>query len=183
MLSDVKPETFDKIDQLRDKLRLDLGILNFENQCFQINRILIKNNFFLRVFELKDKFHFLIKRHSQKKFVIRDLSSCIIEKFNGFNIVRLELDKELRKEMSPIDILYKPVKKYTDNIEYFFSTELNLAYRLSFSEGQKIRHETAFQCFYCSNYYGRKNRWEMHLQHCTGCPGFVYNFECVKNVK
>ena len=34
-------------------MRLDLDILTFENQCHQINRILNKNNLFLRVFEPK----------------------------------------------------------------------------------------------------------------------------------
>ena len=136
----------------------------------------MKNNFFLRVFELKDKFRYLIKQDSRKKNVIRDLSFRIIEKFIGFNIVRLELDKELRREMSPIDILYKPVKKHTDNIECFFSREINLAFRFTFSEGEKMIHGTAFQSFYCSKYFGRKNMWERHLQNCTGRPGFVYNF-------
>ena len=40
--SDVKPEMFDEINQLRDRLKFDLDVLNFENQCFQINRILMK---------------------------------------------------------------------------------------------------------------------------------------------
>ena len=78
--------------------------------------------------------------------------------------------------MSPIDVLYKPVKSHTNNIGCFFSTQINLAYRTTFSEGEKVRHGTAFQRFYCSKYYGRKNMWERHLQNCTGCPSFVYNF-------
>ena len=42
--------------QIKSLLRLDLDVLNFENQCFKINTILSKYNMFLRVFELKDKF-------------------------------------------------------------------------------------------------------------------------------
>ena len=38
---------------LKENMRLDLDILTFENQCHQINRILNKNNLFLRVFEPK----------------------------------------------------------------------------------------------------------------------------------
>ena len=98
------------------------------------------------MFELKDKFRGIIKQDSENKNVIRDLSSCIIEKFNFFNIVSLELPKKLRQEMSPIDIIYKPVKKDTENIECFFSNRINLAYRTTFSENQKLRHGTAFQC-------------------------------------
>ena len=144
-IKDIKAEIFDEIYLLKDEMRLDLDILTFENQCFQINRILNKKKFFLRVFELKDKFRAIIKQDSEKKNVIRDLSSYIIEKFNGFNIVRLEFAKKLRQEMSPINIIYKPVKKDTENIECFFSNRINLGYRTTFSENQKLRHGTAFQ--------------------------------------
>ena len=64
---DVGAEISDEIYPLKEIVRLDLDILNFENQCFQINRILNKNNFFLRVFELKEKFRALIKQDPKKK--------------------------------------------------------------------------------------------------------------------
>ena len=64
---DVGAEISDEIYLLKEIMRLDLDILNFENQCFQINRILNKNNFFLRVFELKEKFRALIKQDLKKK--------------------------------------------------------------------------------------------------------------------
>ena len=136
----------------------------------------MQKNLFLRVYELKEKFHYLIKEDPNKKNVQRDLSSCIIEKFNRFNIVRLEIDRELRREMTPVDIVYKPVRKHTDDIECFFTTQLNLVFRTTFGEGEKVRHGTAFQCFYCAKYFTRKNMWERHLQSCMGLPGFVCNF-------
>ena len=43
---DVTAEIFDEIYPLKENMRLDLDILNFEKQCFQINHILNKNNFF-----------------------------------------------------------------------------------------------------------------------------------------
>ena len=161
----IKAEIFDKIYPLKDKMRLDLDILTLN-----------KSNFFLRVFELKGKFRAIIKQDSEKKNVIRDLSSCIIEKFNRFNIVRLEFAKKLRQETSPINIIYNPVKKDTENIKCFFSNRINLAYKTTFSENKKLRHEMAFQCYFCSNYYGRKDKFERHMENCTGRPGYVYNF-------
>ena len=155
--SDVKPEIFDAFNQIKDNLRLDLDLVNFENQCFQVNTILMKNNLCLRVYKLKDKFRFLIKQDSNKKGAFRELSSCIIEKFNSFNIVQLEFYKKLERELSPIDILYEPAKSNKENLDCFFTTEINLAYRTSFSEDEKIRHGTAFQCFFGSKYFGRKN--------------------------
>ena len=157
-------------------MRLDLDILNFENQCLKINQILNKNNLFLCVFELTEKFRCLIKQDSEKKNLIRDLSACIIEKFNGFNIARIEFDKKLRQKMSPTNFIYKPVKKEDEIIECFFSLQINLAYRSTFSENQKLRHSSAFQCYFCSNYYARKGKFDRPIENCSGKPGYVYNF-------
>ena len=102
---DIGAEIFDEIYTLKIMMKLDLDILNFENQCLKVNQILNKNNLFLRVFELKEKFRCLIKQDSEKKNLIRDLSACIIEKFNGFNIVRTEFDRKLRQKMFPIELI------------------------------------------------------------------------------
>lgn len=46
--------------------------------------IFLQKNLFLRVQEQHDKFRFIIKKGAQgKNNVIRDLSSCIIKKFNS----------------------------------------------------------------------------------------------------
>ena len=45
--------------------------------------------------------------------MIRKLSTCVIEKFNGFTIVRVENDRSVRKIFYSIDINYKPFKKIT----------------------------------------------------------------------
>ena len=173
---DIGAEIFDEIYPLKNMMRFDLGILHFENQCFQINQLLNKNKFFFRVFELKEKFRCLIKQDAKKKNAIRDLSSCIIEKFNGFNIVKLEFGKKLRQKMLPIDIAYKPVKKEDEIIGCFFSVKINLAYRSTFSENKKNTHGSAFQCYFCSNYYGRKDKFARHIKNCMGRPGYIYNF-------
>ena len=41
---------------IKDKLKLDFDILNFEQQYNRVNQILNKCNFFLKVYELKEKF-------------------------------------------------------------------------------------------------------------------------------
>ena len=107
--------------EIKSLLRLDgQDKLNFENQCFKINRILSRHNMFLRVFELKDKFHYLIKQNSEQKKYFSEVSACVIERFNGFTIVRLEFDNEIRKEFTPIDIIYKPVIKLQAILNCFF---------------------------------------------------------------
>ena len=86
---DIGAEIFNEIYPLKSMMKLKLDILHFENQCLKINQILNENNLFWHIFELKEKFRCLIKQDSEKKNIIRDLSSCIIEKFNGFNNVRI----------------------------------------------------------------------------------------------
>ena len=71
---DTGAEIFSEIYTLKNMMRLDLDILNFENQCLKINHILNKNNLFLPVFELKEKFRCLIKQDSEKKSYQRSLS-------------------------------------------------------------------------------------------------------------
>ena len=86
-------QLYDVLLSRKDIIRLNLDIQNFENQRFSVNDLLIKYGLFLRIYELKDKFRYLIKQDSQKKTLMRDLSSCVIEKFNGFNIIRVEFDQ------------------------------------------------------------------------------------------
>ena len=122
---DIGAEIFDEIYPFKSMIKLNLDILHFENQCLKINQILNKHNLFLHIFELKEKFRCLIKQDSEKKNIIRYLSSCIIENFNGFNIARIEFERKLRQKMSPIDIIYKPVKKEDEIIECFFTSQIN----------------------------------------------------------
>ena len=42
-----------------------------------------------------------MKQDVKRKNIIRELSSCIFEKFNDFNIVRLEFDRKLRQKITP----------------------------------------------------------------------------------
>ena len=112
----------DDLFKIKSLLRLDgQDVLNFENQCFQINTILSRHSMFLRVFELKDKFRYIIKQNHEQKKYFSEVSACIIERFNGFQIVRLEYDNEIRKEFKPIDIIYKPVIKLNAIINCFFT--------------------------------------------------------------
>ena len=166
--------------EIKSLLRLDLDVLNFENQCFKINTILSKYNMFLRVFELKDKFRYLIKQNNEQKKIVNEVSACLIERFNGFAIVRLEFDNEIRKDFTPVDIIYKPVKKENTILNCFFTEKLYLAYRATYNETKvwkTLRNSNAFQCYFRSKFYIRKSKLDYHMRNCTGKPGFIYNFQ------
>ena len=60
-------QLYDVLFSTKDNLRLDLDIQNFESQCFSVNDLLIKHGLFLTIYELKDKFRYLVKQDSEKK--------------------------------------------------------------------------------------------------------------------
>ena len=167
--------------EIKSLLRLDgEDVLNFENQCFQINTILSRHNMFLRVFELKDKFRYIIKQNSEQKKYFSEVSACVVERFNGFTIVRLEFDNEIRKEFTPIDIIYKPVIKQNAILNCFFTSQLHLAYKAVYNQTtkwDKLKSSCAFQCYFCGKFWTRKDKLATHMKNCLGKPGFVYNFQ------
>ena len=50
---------YERLYAVKDKLKLDLKLSSFEDQCFIINHILNKSNLFLRVYEQKKKFRYI----------------------------------------------------------------------------------------------------------------------------
>ena len=61
--------------------------------------LLAKHRYFLRVFELKNKFrHLALKNPKKKQNIVRQLSSCINEKYIGFHIISIEYSKKMRKK-------------------------------------------------------------------------------------
>ena len=53
--------------EIKDKIKLDRTIFGYFNRCFQVNEVLAKYNFFLRIFERRDMFRFLIQKKLQGK--------------------------------------------------------------------------------------------------------------------
>ena len=111
---------------------LNLSRKDFDEMCYDINEILIKNDLFLRVYELKDKFRYLFHQNEEGKKIIKSVSACIKEKFNGFNIVAPSLSKKENKDLFPINIIYKPVRSREEITECSFSTNIRLGYRSFF---------------------------------------------------
>ena len=82
----------DLID-VKDEIQLDRTLFGFFNRCFLVIELLSKYDYFLKFYERRDKFRFLInKKIERKNKVTRDLSSSAIEKFNGYELIKHELD-------------------------------------------------------------------------------------------
>ena len=104
---------------------LNLIKRDFDYMCFDLNEILIEDNMFLRVYELKGKFRYLFHEDIKSKNVIRRVSSCIKEKFNGFHVALPSLSKIQKKYLTPIAIIYIPVKSQNKVIEFFLLKTLD----------------------------------------------------------
>ena len=48
--------------EIKDDVKLDKMLFGYLNRCFMANEVLAKHNFFLKFFERRDKFRFLIKK-------------------------------------------------------------------------------------------------------------------------
>ena len=94
-----------------EKFQLELDNQKFNQQCLDLNQVLSEYGYFLRVYELKNKFRELRLKDSNQEKIIRQLSGCIQEKFDAFNIIYLEYNKKLRKKFKPINVIYEPVRK------------------------------------------------------------------------
>ena len=115
---EIGSDLYFKIAEKKDNCILDLNKTHFDEMCDEINKILIEEKFFLRVYEIKDKFRYLFHEDHKKK----SLSSCIREKFNSFTFADICLQKKQKTDLIPVNILYIPIKKQDDVIKCFLQT-------------------------------------------------------------
>ena len=94
----------------QEKFNIILDYQQFNSQCHKVNMLLDKHGYFLRAFELKNKFRHLALKNPKTQNIVRELPSCINKKYNGFHVISIEYSKKLREKFKPIDIIYKPVK-------------------------------------------------------------------------
>ena len=51
-------------------------------------------------------------KDKSKQKIVRQLLSCLIEKYSGFTVISTELQKKKQRKMfKSIDIIYKPTKR------------------------------------------------------------------------
>ena len=161
------------------ELRIELDLRKFNTSCFELTDMLMQDGYFLLVFELRSKFREVRLKTVTKKKLIRELSSCIKIKFDGFEIVSVQCQRELRKKFTPIDVIYKPVLRKNDPINCFVSCDISKCYYSVCSNNSNkeiARTGYAYNCYYCQKFFVRQDRFKKHVENCSGIPGIVYNF-------
>ena len=81
----------------------------------------------------------MIKKKVKGKIkVTRDLSSPIIQKSNGYEIIKHELARKEKVEFVPIKIVYEPIHDENVLMRCYFTDKIYLAYR---SYKEKLKRE------------------------------------------
>ena len=85
--------------------------------------------FFLRFYERRNKFRYQLKQNlKEKNKMKRELSSCVIQKFNGYELLRNDLNYSEKKDFIRIDIVYEQTLDEIRKIECFFAPDISLAH-------------------------------------------------------
>ena len=69
------------------------------------------------------------KKVTRKNGVTRNLSSSVVEKFNGYEYVKPKLARKEKIDFTAIDIVYEPVFDENVPVPCFFTSNIHLAYR------------------------------------------------------
>ena len=64
----------------------------------------------------------------KKQNIVRQISSCINEKYNVFQSVSIEFTRKERKHLKPIDIIYKTTKNPEFSTVCYFTEDISKAY-------------------------------------------------------
>ena len=67
-------------------------------------------------------------KEPKKQNIVRQLSSCLMEKYNGFQVISIEYARKQRKKFKPINIIYKPTKHIETEPLCYFSEKLTLTH-------------------------------------------------------
>ena len=80
----------------------------------------------------------------------RNLSSSVVETFNGYEMVRHKLERKEKVDLTPIDIVYEP--SYDENIPVPFTDQIFLAYKSyigKMGRGKgRVSSRTVKQCYF-----------------------------------
>ena len=141
------------------------------------------HSYFLRFYKRRNKFRFQIrKKLTGKDESKRELSACVVQKFNGYELLRNHLNSNERQNFVPVDIVYEHNLDDTKEIDCYFAHDISLAFHCKadkFRRGKKtFEMQRVRQCHYCSNYFVKSyEKLQKHISCCSGQAGFTYSFD------
>ena len=120
-------EKFLKLKEIEKNIMLDYTQFVFFENCTILNEILAKEfGRFLRFYERRNKFRYRLRHKLKTKNEMKaELSSWIVQKFNGYQFLRTKLIRYESKNLLLLDIVYEPTQDITKPIFCFFAPEIN----------------------------------------------------------
>ena len=111
----------------------------------------------------------------------RELSTCAIRKFNGYEFLKDNLRQKEVVDLTPIDIVYEPTIDVKQLIACYFCPQISLAFNTRIEKtcqgGKKLKNVFTKQCHYCNIYFVMsEKKMNHHLSVCTGKTGFTFTF-------
>ena len=89
----VGQDRFLKLNQIEKEIMLDYTQFGFFDRCMKLNELLAREfGCFLRFYERRKKFRYQLRQKLKMKNEMKaELSSCVLQKFNGYDLLRVEL--------------------------------------------------------------------------------------------
>ena len=93
-------------------------------------------------------------KDKNKREIVRQLLSCLIEKYSPFTIISIQYQRKQRKLFKPIDIICKPTKHIEIEPFCYFSDDISKANSSLHSKGKKglSGAHKCYQCYYCNKF-------------------------------
>lgn len=99
---------FLKLKEIEPDTILDHTIFGFFDRCIKMNKTLSEFGYFLKFYKRRNKFRYQLRQKLKSKNEMRaELSTCVIQKFNGYDLLRIRLQHNEKKNLIPIDIVYE----------------------------------------------------------------------------
>ena len=115
----------------------------------------------MRVYELRKRFRYMIKKTPKaKKIMQRDLSTCVEELFNGFHLVRKLTKNKMRENFKLIDIVYKPLRRVNQIIDCYFFLLMRNAYCLTSERKMDKMLARSTNVSPAKNFLSQENLWK-----------------------
>ena len=175
---------YSELKEIEPYVVLDHTFFGFFERCTKMNKVLPKFGYFFRFYERRNKFRYELRQKLRTKNEMKaELSACIIQEFNGYELLRSNLKYSEKKNLSPIDIVYEPTLNTEKPIECFFTDEIHLGFNTSYDKfvrgnKKKVKCHNTKQCPYCNNFFMKAEKKMLeHINSCAGQAGFSFSFD------
>ena len=108
----------------------------------------------------------------------RNLSSSVLEKFNGYEMIRQKLQRKEKIDVTPIDIVYESSYDESITILCFFTDQMFLAYKSYIGRMDRGKERVSSRCYFCENFFAKNEEaMKKHLTIFAAREGITYSFD------